>query len=82
MGERDVIVYLGVDLQRLTCTNKLMELGFVCLNLFVKVYNPTNVHAFTNGSLKLVFLIVSLRPLNLFGTCYTNQHDFLNEYST
>lgn len=58
-----------------------MELGIVCLNLFVKVYNLKNVHVFTNGSLKLVILFVSLKALNLFGTCYTNQHDFLDEYS-
>lgn len=57
-----------------------MERGFVCLNLFVKVYYLKNVHAFTNGSLKLVFLIVSLKDLNLLSACNTNQHDFLDEY--
>lgn len=57
------------------------EARFCCLNLFVKVYNLKNVHAFTISCLKLVFLIVSLKALNIFNTCYTNQHDFLDEYS-
>lgn len=57
------------------------EALFFFLNLFVKVNNLNNVHAFTNSILKLVFLIVSLKALNIFNLFYTNQHGFLDEKS-